>query len=156
MEDVDLLSYRPIRFHPVSETNWIPNSTSYPVPTWLTIHGDSWIPEIINPSPTPPPVEHAETFSQFLKTLEPWEWNLFPELSMEIDCYEFVKLVNAQDLNDKEVQLIMVSNGSEDIGSMRFGWVIALPNGSRWVRCSGPAFGPQGPRFGSNSMVFFQ
>jgi hypothetical protein len=50
---------------------------------------------------------------------------------MEIDCYEFLHMVEAQCLDDTDVQLITVSHGSDDARSMIFGWVIALPTSGR-------------------------
>jgi len=66
---------------------------------------------------------------------------------MLVDAYEFLALVNSQDSTEDAVQLLTVSNGSDDAGSMTFGWVIALPGGRRLFRCSGPAFGPTGSSF---------
>jgi hypothetical protein len=48
---------------------------------------------------------------------------------MEVDCYEFLDLVNAQVLDENDPCLITVSNGSGASGSMTFGWVITLPDG---------------------------
>jgi hypothetical protein len=76
------------------------------------------------------PHNPPENFHQFLDTLDHWEQELFPELTMNVKCYEFVHLVNSQVLlEDSTIQLITVSNGSNDLGSMTFGWVIDLPNG---------------------------
>jgi hypothetical protein len=43
--------------------------------------------------------------------------------------------------------LLTISDGSDDSGSMTFGWIIALPRGRRLARCVGPAFGPSGSSF---------
>jgi hypothetical protein len=82
-----------------------------------------------------------------LDTLDPWESNVFPELTMDVECYEFLELVNAQNLDETAVQLITVSDGSDDSGSMTFGWAIALPSGFRLACCFGPAYGPSGSSF---------
>jgi hypothetical protein len=66
---------------------------------------------------------------------------------MEVDCYEFACLVDSQVLDESAIQLITVSDGSDDEGSMSFGWIIALPNGRRLARCAGPAYGPTGSSF---------
>jgi hypothetical protein len=87
------------------------------------------------------------TFDEYLYGLASWEVELFPELSMEVDCYKFISLINTQILHDREFHLITVSDGLDDSGSKTFGWVIALPNGRRLARCLGLAFGP----FGSSS-----
>jgi hypothetical protein len=39
------------------------------------------------------------------------------------------------------------SDGSDDAGSMSFGWIISLPNGHRLAHCAGPSFGPYGSSF---------
>jgi hypothetical protein len=103
----------------------------YPVPARKSIRGDTWIP-IIPSMPAPPPHPDQPTiFQEFLEQLAPWESQLFPTLHMEVDCYEFLDLVNSQIIGDTALHLITVSDGSKDSGSMTFGWVIAL-----LVRCS--------------------
>jgi hypothetical protein len=86
--------------------------------------------------------------------LAPWEYHLLSELTMEVDCYDFVHLVNTQFETKDKVQLISVSDGSDDSGSMTFGWAIALPDGRRLARCSGPAFGPTGSSFRAEGYGF--
>jgi hypothetical protein len=91
------------------------------------------------------------TSQQFLAQLDPWETQLFPELHMTVDCYEFLDLVNSQQKDDTDNTIMhlptTVSNGSNDSGSMTFGWILALPDGCRLARCSRPAFGPFGSSF---------
>jgi hypothetical protein len=84
-------------------------------------------------------------FDEYLSGLASWETELFPELHMEVDCYKFISLVNTQLLHDSKFQLITVSDGSDNSGSMTFGWVIALLGGRRLARCL--AFGPFGSSF---------
>ncbi len=98
---------------------------------------------------TPP-----ETFHEFIDTLDLWERELFPELSMTVDCYEFLQIVNEQELDETATRLITVSDGSDDDGSMSIGWIIALPSGSCLARCSGPAFGPSGSSFRAEGYGF--
>jgi hypothetical protein len=86
-----------------------------------------------------------------LDTLDLWESNLFPKLTMDVKCYKFLELINAQNLDETfelinaqnldetAVQLITVSVGSDDSGSMTFGCAIALPSSFRLAHCSGPA-----------------
>jgi hypothetical protein len=57
---------------------------------------------------------------------------------MTVDCYEFLQIVNEQELDETATHLITVSDGSGNDGSMSFGWI---------ARCSGPAFGPSGSSF---------
>jgi hypothetical protein len=119
----------PIWVFPISESSWQPTPHSTPVHARCTLQDDAWIP-IISPSISPPvPAEIHGTFSDYLSHLEPWELELFVDLSMEVDCYNFIDLVNSQILADNAIQLLTLSNGSDDSGSMTFGWVISLPNG---------------------------
>jgi hypothetical protein len=69
------------------------------------------------------------SFSDYLAHLENWEQELFVDLNMAVDCYEFLDLVNSQIVADNAIHLLTVSDGSDDAGSMTFGWVISLPNG---------------------------
>jgi hypothetical protein len=66
----------------------------------------------------------SATFREFLWTLKMWERDLFQELAMDVNCYEFLELVNKQELEEDETRLHTVSDGSDDLGSMSFGWVI--------------------------------
>jgi hypothetical protein len=66
---------------------------------------------------------------------------------MDVEPFEFMDIVTAQDLATDATQLLTISDGSDDSGSMTFGWVIALPSGRRLTQCSGPAFGPTGSSF---------
>jgi hypothetical protein len=143
-----------IRFTPISTVSWTPSTTSIPVPARLTITGDSWIPTIPGPPPPAPAVFIPETFPEYLGTLDLWERELFPALSMEVEPFEFIDLVTSQDLAEDDIHLLTVSDGSDDSGSMTFGWVIALPSGRRLARCSGPAFGPTGSSFRAEGYGF--
>jgi hypothetical protein len=137
-----------IRFAPLLEVDWRPRSTSIPVQARRTIQGKTWIlllPAPPIPTPTSNPI--SATFLVFLSSLEPWERELFPELSMEVDCYKFLELVDAQALDAADTRLPTVSDGSDDSDSMSFGWVIALLNGTRLARYSGPAYGLLGSSF---------
>jgi hypothetical protein len=63
---------------------------------------------------------------------------------MEVDCFDFLDLVNTQSSHENAIQLLTMSDGSDDSGAMTFGWVIALPTGRCLAHCAGPAFGPYG------------
>jgi hypothetical protein len=95
----------------------------------MAIDGTSWIPVIL--APLPPVEVHTppETFLDFIHTLDEWERELVPGLSMDVNCFEFLDIVNSQDKTNDATQLITVSDGSDDSGSMSFGWIIALPTG---------------------------
>jgi hypothetical protein len=95
----------------------------------MAIDGTLGIPII--PAPQPPEEVHTppETFIQFIQTLDVWERELFSGLSMDLDCFEFLNIVNSQDIRNDATQLITVSDGSDDSGSMSFSWIIALPTG---------------------------
>jgi hypothetical protein len=80
---------------------------------------------------TPKLTDTPGTFSEYLSHLDSWEKELFEDLIMEVDCYEFLDLVDSQLILDDVIRLITVSDGSDASGSMSFGWVIALPNGRR-------------------------
>jgi hypothetical protein len=73
---------------------------------------------------------------------------------MAVDCYEFLDLVNSQIVADNAIHLLTVSDGSDDAGSMTFGWVISLPNGRRLAHCAGPAYGPTGSSFRAEGYGF--
>jgi hypothetical protein len=66
---------------------------------------------------------------------------------MLVDCYELIRLVENQHLRNTEIQLLTMSDGSDESGAMMFGWIILLPDGHRLARCSGPAYGPFGKSF---------
>jgi hypothetical protein len=73
---------------------------------------------------------------------------------MHVDCYELIQQVETQPLRNTGIQLITVSDGSDASGAMTFGWIIALPNGNRLARCSGPAYGPFGTSFRAEGYGF--
>ena len=66
---------------------------------------------------------------------------------MHVDCYEFIQLIENQPARNTEIQLLTMSDGSDNSGAMTFGWIIALPDGTRLARGSGPAYGPFGTSF---------
>jgi hypothetical protein len=141
----------PIRFIPESTLDWNPTDTSIPVQARLTIAGDAWIPLIPSIQASRRPHIPA-TFTDFLDTLEFWETELFANLIMEVDCYTFLALVNAQP--ETAIQLLTMSDGSDAAGAMTFGWILSLPNGQRLARCSGPAYGPYGSSFRAEGYGF--
>jgi hypothetical protein len=136
-----------IQFSPISDVDWNPSPTSTPVYACQAIYGNEWIPLIPAPTPIPLLMTPPETFQEFIDTLDLWEQELFPELSMTVDCYEFLQIVNEQELDKTATCLITVSDGSDNDGSMSFHWIIALPSGCCLAHCSGPAFGPSGSSF---------
>jgi hypothetical protein len=151
------IAINPIHYSPVSDGPWKPTSTSYPVPAQQSIQGGAWIPLLLAPPSMSTVYYPPATFHQFLAQFEPWETQLFPELHMAVDCYKFLDLVNSQQIDDTDntaMHLITVSKGSNDSGSMTFGWVIALPEGRCLARCSGPAFGPSGSSFQAEGYGF--
>jgi hypothetical protein len=145
----------PIRFSPVSQIDWSPTTTSLPVHARLSIQGDAWIPAIPKSLPPLPRWEQPiATFSQFLDGLDHWERSLFADLTMEVDCYTFLDLVDSQVTDGDIAQLLTMSNGSDDSGAMTFGWIMALPTGKRLVRCAGPTFGSYGSSFRAEGYGF--
>jgi hypothetical protein len=60
---------------------------------------DAWI-VIIPPNPTTSTKKEStpSTFVEYLSTLDEWEWELFPELTMQVNCYELIQLVETQPL----------------------------------------------------------
>jgi hypothetical protein len=143
-----------IRFSPISQIDWIPTLTSIPVHARLSIRGDAWIPTIPEPQQATPSETPVATFSEFLSRLDPWERSLFSDLTMEVDCYTFLALVDAQATDGDVAQLLTMSDGSDDSGAMTFGWIMALPTGQRLVRCAGPTFGPYGSSFRAEGYGF--
>jgi hypothetical protein len=148
---IDLL----IRYTSVSTINWRPTLTSIPIQARLSIQGNAWIPTILT---TQPHIFHPlapTTFTDFLATLDLWETEQFSTLTMDINCYTFFDLVNAQTSNDAAIQLLTImSDGSGDAGAMTFEWIISLPNGKRLAQCSGPTFGPYGSLFHAEGFSF--
>jgi hypothetical protein len=143
-----------IRFSPISELEQHSSPSSFPVSARPTIQGEFWI-AIIRPLVIPPfCYDPPSTFLEFLTTLELWERELFSDLTMQVDCFEFIQLVNSQLITDSSAQLITVSDGSDDSGSMTFGWAVALPNGQRLATCAGPAYGPSGSSFRAEGYGF--
>jgi hypothetical protein len=149
------VSIDPIRFSPISQIDWQPTPTSIPVHARLTIQGDDWIP-LIPPTSVAPTASAttAATFPEFLSSLDTWETELFADLTMHVDCYEFIHLVETQLARTTGVQLLTVSDGSDDAGAMTFGWIVSLPDGTRLARCSGPAYGPFGTSFRAEGYGF--
>jgi hypothetical protein len=109
------------------------------------------IPVSAAPIPPEPP---AATFLQYLSRLDNWERSLFEELTMEVDCYSFLDLVDAQTTDGDSAQLLTMSDGSDSAGAMTFGWVLALPTGQRLARCAGPTFGSYGSSFRAEGYGF--
>jgi hypothetical protein len=148
------VSIDPIRFTEESTIEWQPTPTSFPIHARRTIQGDAWIPTIPTIRPVQRPTSSPSTFVEFLTTLDGWEAQLFSQLTMDVDCYAFLNLVNTQPLDETEVHLLTMSDGSDDDGAMTFGWIISLPNGNRLARCAGPAFGPYGSSFRAEGYGF--
>ena len=119
-----------------------------------TLQGESWIaiPDAPPSLPRAPPV--LATFTEFLLSLALWENQLFPDLTMHVDCFEFIHLVNTHTPDVAPIHLITVSDRSDDDGSMTFGWAIALPTGRRLAHCAGPAYGPYGSSFRAEGYGF--
>jgi hypothetical protein len=146
------VSIDPICFIPESTTQWIPTPTCIPIHAPLTIQGDAWIPIIPTNIPAPLPPSITATLTEFLDTLAFWETELILMLTMEVDCYTFMDLVNAQP--DAALQLLTMSDGSDNAGAMTFGWIISLPNGQRLARSAGPAYRPSGSSFRAEGYGF--
>ncbi len=87
----------------------------------LTIQGTAWIPTIPVLPVSIKSNEVASTFTEFIETFDVWERELFSDLHMEVDCYEFLSLVESQILEESAIQLLTVSDGSNDSGAMTFG-----------------------------------
>jgi hypothetical protein len=77
---------------------------------------------------------------------------MFSQLTMEVDCYTFLERVNSQP--EAAIQLLTMSDGSDDDGAMTFGWIISLINGQRLARCAGPVYGPYGSSFRAEGYGF--
>ncbi len=146
----------PIRFSQVSNIKWQPTPTSIPVHARLSIHGDSWLPQLPANirSVQSNPATIASTFAEYIQTLEEWEKELFADLTMHVDCYDFIQRVETQTQRNTEVQLLTMSDGSDESGKMTFGWIMSLPDGYRLARCSGPAYGPFGTSFRAEGYGF--
>ncbi len=94
------------------------------------------------------------TFAEFLAALEFWETELFSDLTMMVDCYEFIRMVETQRHRNTDIKLLTMSDGSDDAGAMTFGWIISLPDGTRLAKCSGPVYGPFGTSFRAEGYGF--
>jgi hypothetical protein len=108
----------PIRYSPISDGFWTPTSTSLPIPARVMIQGDTWFPLLPPSQPSKLSLNPPATFQQFLNQLDSWETQLFLELHMEVDCYECLHLVNSQALEERVIQLLMVSDGLDDSGCL--------------------------------------
>jgi hypothetical protein len=149
------VSIDPVRFSPISQLDWQPTPTSIPVHARMSLNGVHWIPIIpyvVPILPTPPPI--ATSFSDFISFLDEWETELFADLTMNVDCYEFIRLVETQKVRNTHGQLITVSDGSDNAGAMTFGWTISLPDGTCLAQCAGPAYGPFGTSFRAEGYGF--
>jgi hypothetical protein len=148
----------PIRFIPVSLIEWQPTASSIPIHARLTIQKTAWISLLPEALYLPVPRAHVTTtsgtFTEYLSSLDEWETELFVDLTLHYDCYDIIRLIETQRIRTSEVQLLTVSDGSDDSGSMTFGWIIALPDGTRLARCSGPAYGPFGSSFRAEGYGF--
>jgi hypothetical protein len=151
------MATNPVRFSPtISKIDWQPTKTSFPVHACLTIQGNAWIPIIPPPSvvPTDTPLLIAATFSEFLSSLDKWETELFAKLTMHVDCYQFIPLVETQQTQTTQFQHITVSNSSDNSGKMTFGCIISLPDGTCLAQCSGGPYGPFGTTFHAKGYGF--
>jgi hypothetical protein len=110
------VSIDPVRFTPEANVDWTPTSTSIPIQARLTIQGDDWIPTIPPNFPRPSVPLKPATFTDFLDTLDPWETQLFATLTMDVDCYAFVAMVNDQTVEGNSIQLLTMRDGSDDTG----------------------------------------
>jgi hypothetical protein len=130
------------------------STASVPVHARQTIQGNAWIPLLPGRLPSSTPSCPPATFSDFLETLDEWETELFLELTMLVDCHEFIRLVDIQRRRNTQIQLLTMSDGSDNNGAMTFGWTISLPDGTCLARCSGPAYGPFGMSFPAEGYGF--
>ena len=96
----------------------------------------------------PIPVQPS-SFQEYIDALTKSDRDLFQELDMQYDCYAILDMVSAFDptFNNLHVHLLNVSDGSAFDDSMSFGWVMSLPDGTRLVTCSGPAYGAKQSSF---------
>jgi hypothetical protein len=84
-----------IWFTPVSKVEWVPSPASIPTHAHKMIKCDDWIVCIPSPLPSIATTTPVEKLHELLSALNLWEQELFPELSMEVDCYEFLHLVTS-------------------------------------------------------------
>jgi hypothetical protein len=99
-----------------------------------------------------PPVQ--ATFTEFLATLVFWETELISNLTMLVDCYKFVQMVETQRHRNTDIKFLTMSDGSNESGAMAFGWIISLPDGTCLTKCSGPVYGPFGTSFPAEGYGF--
>jgi hypothetical protein len=82
------------------------------------IQEDAWIATIPDhPMTVPTHNTPTATFQEFLTNLDEWESKLFSELTMYVDCYNFMHLVKTQNLRNTKVQLLTMSNGLDEYGA---------------------------------------
>jgi hypothetical protein len=138
----------PIRFHPVLHIDWHLMASSIPVHARLDIHDTNWIPSIRPTPPVPTPVPNIPaTFTEYLSSLA-------LHMGDHVDCYEFIQLIESQPARNTEIQLLTMSDGSDNFGAMTFGWTIALPDSTCLARGSSPAYGPFGTSFRAKGYGF--
>jgi hypothetical protein len=109
---------------------WTPTAASTPVHARFSSEDDAWIPTLSVIPLDPPRSPVPATFTEFLATLEFWEAELFSDLTMMVDCYKFIRMVDTQRQRNTNINLLTMSGGSDESGAMRFGWIMSLPDGT--------------------------
>eukprot|EP00980_Cylindrotheca_fusiformis_P027571 scaffold21320_cov78-Cylindrotheca_fusiformis.AAC.1 len=102
-----------------------------------------------------PLCEQFSTFQSYLKSLPFAIQQLLQDLDIRIPVPELIQLLNSTHPQlSAPLQCIGVSDGSENQGSMTFGWLIADPEGFRVAACAGPAFGSQASSYRAEGYGF--
>ena len=82
----------------------------------------------------PEVIPSTASYQELVATMEPWERHLFDTMDWLVSEEEVWEALC-------EVSCLLVSDGSAPCPQASFGWVLSRPDGTRLVKCSGPAFG---------------
>eukprot|EP00980_Cylindrotheca_fusiformis_P027515 scaffold20799_cov73-Cylindrotheca_fusiformis.AAC.4 len=91
-----------------------------------------------SPSVLPP----SRSFTDYIATLSLSDQRLLSELDILIPIDDLLDVFHLTSTTDN-AKCYGVSDGSEASGCMTFGWVMAASDGTRVVKCAGPAYGSQ-------------
>jgi hypothetical protein len=137
---------------------WTPTDMSVPVALEETSK-DCWS-LTAPPSPYHPPIRKSPptTFKAYIRHLPQWEQHLFSNLCFHTSPMAVMELLHPTEPNDSDANCTLyfekeskpkpsiggnlVSDGSERVPTMTFGWSLCTTYGKRLVTCGGPGFGP--------------
>ena len=101
--------------------------------------------------PAHPPI--AETFTEYIRLLPPWERQLLEHITLFVSPFTIIhQLTLMHEVNPYiKTSLLVGSDGSVEDVQLTFGWTMATPAGQRLAQCEGPACGSTPSSFRSEA-----